>query len=357
MRRVLQRRLRAVGGLIAVTVPLGILVGLVLSLVDEQPPGPIMAGSAMAGLLLGGLVGLCEEFLVPRWTRLHSFRRLTLSRIAFHTTSLISVLVLVNAVRLVVDQGLTPAQAVVRFLAETGLRDFFIVLSVMLAVMLVFQLRRLHTAREIWHLVSGRYHYPVQEERAVLFVDVAGSTGLAERLGSLQYSRFIRDVFADLSEATLAWGGAVYQYVGDGLIVTWARGRERPNGPWLRCFRDMSDALSDRAGYYRAEYDAVPSIRGGVHVGTVVATRVGETRSELALHGDTLNVAARLQSLCASRQAALLASADAVAGIEEPSELGLIALGDVQIRGRDRPLTVFCTQSLPNAETRPAPLP
>ena len=40
--------------------------------------------------------------------------------------------------------------------------------------------------RTFLNFVTGRYHLPVEENRFVLFVDIAGSTGLAERLGGIR---------------------------------------------------------------------------------------------------------------------------------------------------------------------------
>src|SRR5258708_22770519 len=45
--------------------------------------------------------------------------------------------------------------------------------------------------RAFLNFVSGRYNSPVEENRFVLFVDIAGSTGLAERLGGVGIHRFL----------------------------------------------------------------------------------------------------------------------------------------------------------------------
>jgi adenylate cyclase len=45
--------------------------------------------------------------------------------------------------------------------------------------------------RVFLNFVTGRYHSPVEENRFVLFVDIAGSTGLAERLGGIAIHRLL----------------------------------------------------------------------------------------------------------------------------------------------------------------------
>jgi hypothetical protein len=49
-------------------------------------------------------------------------------------------------------------------------------------------------------LFTGRYHHPREEERIVLFLDVKGSTRLAERLGDKRFHRFLNRVFFDVSD-------------------------------------------------------------------------------------------------------------------------------------------------------------
>ncbi|HAP13770.1 MAG TPA: adenylate/guanylate cyclase domain-containing protein, partial [Afipia sp.] len=54
-----------------------------------------------------------------------------------------------------------------------------------IALNLLFAISNIIGPRAFLHLVTGRYHTPVEESRFVLFVDIAGSTALAERLGGL----------------------------------------------------------------------------------------------------------------------------------------------------------------------------
>jgi adenylate cyclase len=327
------------------TTVIGALVGFALSRIDEQPPTVITIGGALAGLFLGALIALCEEFLVPRWTRRFSFIRLTLSRVAFHTTSIALVLLFVNVTRLSLFLDYTPLSATRYFILSSGLRDFIVGLVAAGGVTVSFQLRRLHTTTEIWHLVSGRYHYPVEEERVILFADLAGSTGLAETLGPVSYSYFIRDLFADISEAIIAWGGTVYQYMGDGVIVTWSRSKGLTGDACVRCFLEMESSLTSKGSHYLSEYDAEPRLRGGIHMGRVVATRVGETKSELAFHGDPLNVAARLQSLCSSYNAGLLISDSIHSATKRAGDFGFTTVGRIEIRGRGQGMEVFAITS------------
>ena len=49
-----------------------------------------------------------------------------------------------------------------------------------------------------------------------MFLDLVGSTKIAERLGHKTYSRFIRHCFHDLTDIVLRYKAEIYQYVGQG---------------------------------------------------------------------------------------------------------------------------------------------
>ena len=132
---------------------------------------------------------------------------------------------------------------------------------------------------------------------------------MAERLGDLIYSQVVAKIFYDISEAILAWKGQVYQYVGDGVIVSWPLAQGVKDATCVRCFFDMIALLEAKSERYRTRYGTAPSLRGGLHGGSVVTTWVGEAKKELAFHGDTLNTTARIQDVASRLDRTLLASA------------------------------------------------
>src|SRR5262249_33933078 len=71
------------------------------------------------------------------------------------------------------------------------------------AVNFVIQVSNLLGSRTLINFFSGRYHKPLQENRFVLFVDIAGSTGLAERLGGTGIHRFLDRTFRLLNGPVL----------------------------------------------------------------------------------------------------------------------------------------------------------
>src|SRR5260370_6317210 len=74
--------------------------------------------------------------------------------------------------------------------------------------------------RALGNVVFGPYNRPQSEERFFLFVDIAGSTALAERVGPAAVHRFLNGVFRLASGPIDDYGGEIYPYLGGGNVVT-----------------------------------------------------------------------------------------------------------------------------------------
>jgi len=84
-----------------------------------------------------------------------------------------------------------------------------------------YELTRLIGGRVLFNVMIGRYRRPIREERILLFLDLAGSTTLAEKMGEVRVQDLLTRFFYDIDEAITAHGGEVHAYVGDEVIVTW----------------------------------------------------------------------------------------------------------------------------------------
>jgi adenylate cyclase len=80
-----------------------------------------------------------------------------------------------------------------------------IIYSIVFAILanLVLGVANIIGPRAFLNFVTGRYHFPVEESRFVLFVDIAGSTGLAERLGGIAIHRLLDRTFRLLTLAVV----------------------------------------------------------------------------------------------------------------------------------------------------------
>jgi ABC-type transport system substrate-binding protein/class 3 adenylate cyclase len=172
---------------------------------------------------------------------------------------------------------------------------------------------------------------------SVLVVDVAGSTGIAERLGP-ERSKFLFDeVVTLMREEVERFGGTVAQLTGDGLLALFGAPSAHEDDPEraVRAGLTMAEAISRYGEEIGTAYGVELGIRTAVNTGPVVVPEGEAPPAELynAL-GDTVNVAARLQAL-----------GDLVVGPETARHLAgsfeLEPLGDVDLKGKVEPVSAF----------------
>jgi len=188
--------------------------------------------------------------------------------------------------------------------------------------------------RAFLNFIIGRYHRPVEENRFVLFVDIAGSTGLAERLGGIAIHRLLDRTFRLLTLSVGDYRGEVLNYVGDEVIVTWPERSGAVDSRPLRCFAAMRDELSRAAGQLEREFGVVPRIRGSLHFGPVIVGEIGDLKRAIVFNGDVMNTAARLEELSRNVDGGFLASRAAMERFASVPPFAVRDLGRLPIRGR-----------------------
>lgn len=203
-----------------------------------------------------------------------------------------------------------------------------------------FQINRKLGPGILINWVTGKYYTPREEERIFMFLDMRDSTSIAERLGTLKFSALVRDFFEDLTYPVLESRGSVSHYIGDEAVIYWAPNEGIRDANCLRLFFRMLRAIDLRGAYYRRTYGLVPEFKAGVHVGPVVATEVGELKSEIVFHGDTLNTTARIQALC-NELGPLLISGELESRLSVPGDLAIEPLGAHPLKGKAHEVELF----------------
>jgi adenylate cyclase len=151
-----------------------------------------------------------------------------------------------------------------------------------------------------------------RQNATILFVDIRGSTALAERMDPAQLSVFISSFRRRVMRAAQAHRGVVDKFIGDGALVVFGVPEPQDDDPMraIACARQLL-ALIDQWNVKR-RFDPPVRIGIGLHTGEVYCGLVGdEQRIEFTVLGDVVNVAAKIEQATKRFETALLAS-DAV---------------------------------------------
>ena len=175
---------------------------------------------------------------------------------------------------------------------------------------------------------------------SLLFADIVKSTDLADvtepetmrHVFSL-YRQVATDVVGELE-------GNVLQFQGDGVVACFGYPRVHEDDARRAVLAGLRliDGMADAGRELRRRYQIEPSIRVGIHSGTVVVTGLTAGAVDAAdIVGSAANIAARLQ---AEAEAGTLVISDATRQLVEPHFV-IEPAGERLLRGIARPMGVF----------------
>ena len=345
----LQReRLKLLGRVCAVGAAIGAIYGVLFTVTLARPGGEvhrltIALSGAVSGLVISASIGAIEILLL----RASPLRRLNALPflVVVMSKSVVYGAIVIVAVALVPDwmplaTHATESTRTPRALAITVAFS----LAVTFVFVTVLQAATLLGRRTFRDLLIGRYRRPRAERRFFLFVDVVGSSAIAERLGPLEAHRFLSAVFTAVAEPIAATRGEIHQYVGDEVVVTWLEAEGIVEARPLRCLFAMRAALEARAARFEARFAAVPALRAALHFGEVIAGEVGDQRRAIVFHGDVMNTAARLEQATRDIGLRFIVSRAALDALGAVPMLELTDIGALALRGRSVPVRAYGIQ-------------
>jgi len=189
----------------------------------------------------------------------------------------------------------------------------------------------LHPSIVVATYTRAREEFGEEREVTILFVDIRGSTSLAE--GRLPYDVvfLLNSLFIALSEAVEESGGYYSNFTGDGLMALFGLDGNQAEGAKaaLHCVLAMFqslDALNERLA---GELEAPVAIGVGIHTGQAIVGRMGPPKTPIiSALGDSVNTAARLERSTKDLGVPLVVSAETLraAGLHTLATLMQVSL-------------------------------
>lgn len=204
---------------------------------------------------------------------------------------------------------------------------------------LIIEINEKYAPGVFWDILLGKYIQPKTERRIVMFIDLKDSTPIAEKLGPLHYFRFIREFIYLISNALIEYGGRIYQYVGDEIIVSW-RDNEKNTRKCMDALIEARKYLQQQSEEFRRNYNVLPEFRVGIHVGDVTIGEIGIIKKDLAMSGDTMNTTARIRTACGELNQKFIVSADFLEKLHL-KEFQYESLGIIDLKGKEKGLELF----------------
>jgi class 3 adenylate cyclase len=186
---------------------------------------------------------------------------------------------------------------------------------------------------------------PAEERRlvSILFIDMMGSTSLAEKLDPEEWRQVVQRVHITLGEAINAHHGIIAQYLGDGLLAFFGSRETSEHDPEnaVRAALDCMTAAANLPGSIKVQ------LRAGIHTGLVVVGELGDViHKEYTASGDAMNLAACLQA--AAPPSGILISHDAYRYVR--GVFDLTPRPPLTVKGKSEPLHTYLVR---RAKARP----
>ncbi len=174
----------------------------------------------------------------------------------------------------------------------------------------------------------------------VLFADIRGFTAFAEKEKPEKVVGLLNRYFSAMSEIIFAYGGTLDKYIGDGLMAIFGAPTATPEDAKnaLKTAVTMQKRIETLNKELAVEGIKPVNVGIGLHTGEATIGYIGsEQRSEYTAIGDTVNIAARLESNAKSGQI-LVSEATAKAGGEI---FTFISHEPLNVKNRLEPVPLF----------------
>ncbi|WP_322974205.1 ATP-binding protein [Actinacidiphila epipremni] len=186
---------------------------------------------------------------------------------------------------------------------------------------------------------------------SMLFMDLVGSTALAERLDPEPLRQVMDRYFASCGACIAEHGGAVEKFIGDAILAAFGATVAHEDDT-LRAARAATEALAALEGLsaeLSADYGVRLQARAGICTGDVVV--VSTVGDEFRVIGDSVNTASRLQT--AAQPGEVLLCADTAAVVR--GRIGVEPVAPLRLKGKARAVPAWRITDRSPAEDNPLP--
>ena len=193
------------------------------------------------------------------------------------------------------------------------------------------------------------------EERivSVLFIDLRSYSTISEQMPPAQVVEMLNQYFGSMNDIIARHHGSVIEFLGDAILAVFGAPNYMSDHAEkaMRCALDMCQQLKDlneqwkEQGidrYWRHAGIEQLQARIGIHSGRVIAGNLGSpSRMKYAVIGDTVNVAARLETMNKELKSEVCISAEVYSSLPVELTENLRDEGYHHLKGREQTVRVY----------------
>lgn len=178
----------------------------------------------------------------------------------------------------------------------------------------------------------------------VLFCDIKGFTSMSERLKPETVVEILNSYFEKVVDIIFKYQGTLDKFMGDGLMAIFGAPAEDPfqEEHAIRAALEMKAVLRDLSDQFLKQHDLTFGIGIGINSGIAIVGNIGSSkRMDYTAIGDTVNLAARLESKTRELNADILISEETCNAVRGAFPGGLEKVGSLTVKGRENAVTTY----------------
>lgn len=177
----------------------------------------------------------------------------------------------------------------------------------------------------------------------IVFTDIEGFSTASENMAPKELARTINDYFQAAGEVIARHGGVVLLFEGDAMLITFnaVTPQDDHAARALDCALELEHLCTQRTFG-----DGVRLLtRCGINTGAIVVGAVGtDERLTFTVHGDNVNIAARLEQLNKQYGTYVMCTEETVAACGDGYACSF--KGEIPVKGRSQPVKVYSVARL-----------
>ena len=181
----------------------------------------------------------------------------------------------------------------------------------------------------------------------LMFMDIRGFTAISEKLSPQELVAFLNELLSPLSDIIHEHEGAIDKYIGDSIMAFWnapldVENHERKAAICaLKMQRCVDELNAINAFEFKSEKYNLSNVEIGIGLNSgegCVGNMGSSSRFDYSVVGDTVNVAARIESSCKGVGWPLLISQSTA---DQCSDFAILSAGTIELKGKTFPAPLF----------------
>lgn len=344
-----QRKLRISLRLIAFGIGAGLFFVILSDGLSEWFP---IRNGIIIGFLIAVLASIFELNIYEKRIRKQQFIVVLVTRSLFYLIMIFAIIILEIGMARMIKEDLDLAG----LMQNEDFREYIyggeFIASVFytLALVVIINFTR-QISRKLGHgvmssLITGKNYHPKEQEKIFMFLNIPASNVIIDRIGRMNFHRFINEIVYDITLPILNNFGIIYQYVEDEMVIFWRMKEGIRNAHAIRCYFEIKDKIHEQREKYIKKYGVVPIFNAALHCGKVVKGEIGFIKSEIVYHGDVMNTTSRILHACSKIENEILVSGQLMDLIELPVIYKTKKCGDISLKGKKEPMELFTIEEM-----------